>query len=96
MHDPRLQQILHHLNPPAGATAESWKKDRALLRETHAGLVAAVRDFEPARLDEDLAGSHGDYSYADLLMGIALHDVHHVAQIQMLKRLHDDGHGGTG
>ena len=66
MHDPRLQQILHHLNPPAGATAESWKKDRALLRETHAGL------------------------------GIALHDVHHVAQIQMLKRLYDDGQGGTG
>lgn len=81
---------------PVGAAAESWKKDRALLRETQAWLVAAVRDFDPARLDEDPEGSHGDYSYADLLMGIALHDVHHVAQIQLLKRLHDDAHGGAG
>jgi uncharacterized damage-inducible protein DinB len=81
---------------PVEATAEAWKKDRNLLRETHAGLVAAVQDFDPARLDEEPAGSHGDYSYADLLMGIALHDVHHMAQIQLLKRLHDDAHGGVG
>ena len=58
-------------------------------------LVTAVRSFDPARLDDQPEGSQGGYSYADLLLGIALHDVHHVAQIQLLKRLYDDAHGGS-
>jgi hypothetical protein len=62
--------------------------DRALLRSQHARLVEAVRAFEPRRLDEAVPGSR-QYRFVDLLFGIASHDLYHVGQIQVLKRLYE-------
>ncbi len=73
--------------PPEVADAGSWKADRALLRSEHDRLVAAVRAFDPRRLDEEAPGS-GAYRFVDLLFGVVTHDLYHVGQIQMLKRLY--------
>jgi hypothetical protein len=114
MNDPRLREILHLLDPPAGqrlwyggatvrgsfprspanwpdvpkpADASHWKADRALLRSEHVKLVEAVQGFDVARLDEPTPGS-GSYRFVDLLFGIVGHDLYHVGQIQVLKRLY--------
>ena len=72
---------------PRPADAAHWKADRALLRSEHEQLVEAVRACSPRRLDETAPGS-GNYRFADLLFGAASHDLYHVGQIQLLKRLY--------
>ena len=72
---------------PKPADARGWKADRALLRSEHVELVEAVRAFDPRKLDEAAPGK-GNYRFVDLLFGIAGHDLYHVGQIQMLKRLY--------
>ncbi len=72
---------------PKPADAPRWKVDRALLRREHVRLVEAVRAFDPRRLDDGATGS-GNYRFVDLLFGIVSHDLYHVGQIQMLKRLY--------
>ena len=70
---------------PEPADEEAWKEDRALLRDEHRLLVAAVEGFTPDRLDD--AGT-ATYRYADLIYGIAMHDAYHAGQIQLMKRLY--------
>ncbi len=72
---------------PKPADAPDWKADRGLLRAEHLQLVEAVRGFDPKRLDEPAPGS-GNYRLVDLLFGIVSHDLYHVGQIQLLKRLY--------
>ncbi len=71
---------------PKPADERHWKADRALLRSEHAQLVEAVRAFDARRLDE-VAPDSQHYRFVDLLFGIVGHDLYHVGQIQMLKRL---------
>ncbi len=73
---------------PTPADAAHWKMDRELLRSQHMRLVEAVRAFEPRRLDEAAPGS-GHYRFVDLLFGIVSHDLYHVGQIQVLKRMYE-------
>ena len=77
---------------PKPADAPHWKADRALLRSEHAQLVEAVRAFDPRRLDE-LAPGSANYRLVDLLFGIVSHDLYHVGQIQVLKRLYEGRRG---
>ncbi len=72
---------------PKQADAAQWKADRALLRSEHVLLVDAVRAFDPRRLDEGVPGSE-KYRFVDLMFGIVSHDLYHVGQIQVLKRLY--------
>ena len=72
---------------PKPADAAHWKADRTLLRSQHAELVETVRAFDPQRLDEATPGS-GTFRYVDLMFGIVSHDLYHVGQIQVLKRLY--------
>lgn len=74
-------------NVPDAEDEKSWKADRALLRSEHESLVQAVRAFSPRRLDKKAPGS-GAYRYIDLLLGVVTHDVYHVGQVQLLKRLY--------
>ena len=78
---------------PEPADSKAWTRDRALLKDQHRQLVDAIRAFDPKRLDES-TGSSGKYRYADLITGIAMHDVHHVGQIQLIKRLYKEGGKG--
>ena len=77
----------HFPKPPDEVTAGSWKKDRALVREYHNLVLEAMRAFDPSRMDEPWSAASG-YTFADLLMGIVLHDTYHAGQIQMVKRLY--------
>lgn len=72
---------------PKPADAPHWKADRGLLRSEHVELVEAVRAFDPRKLDKPAPGS-GNYRFVDLLFGIVSHDLYHVGQIQVLKRLY--------
>ena len=72
---------------PKPSDAKHWKLDRALLRQEHARLVDAVKAFDPGRLDRPAPGS-GAHRFVDLMFGIASHDLYHVGQVQLLKRLH--------
>jgi hypothetical protein len=58
-----------------------------LLRSEHTRLVEVIRDFGPQRLDHVASGG-GHHRYVDLMFGIVSHDLYHVGQIQVLKRLH--------
>lgn len=71
---------------PEPADESAWRDDRQGLRTEHGRLIEVVRGFDPRRLDDPAPGS-GAYRYLDLMHGIVLHDVHHVAQIQAVKRL---------
>ena len=61
-----------------------WKKDVALLNETHRGLREAVAGLSAGDLDYRPAGSK--VSNLELITGIASHDLYHAGQIVLLKR----------
>jgi uncharacterized damage-inducible protein DinB len=71
--------------------ARSWSHDRSLLRSEQKALVAAVRSFDPKRLDQRPSGK-GEYRYLDLMHGVVLHDTYHVGQVQLLKRMYRSRH----
>ncbi len=73
-------------SPPAEPSDQAWAEDRKLLARYHDLLVEALREFDPARLDE-AADDARPTTHADLITGILLHDTYHVGQIQLLKRL---------
>lgn len=67
-----------------GADAHMWREDIARLDRAHAQLREAVTDLAP----RDLAKrGKGRYTIADLVTGIAAHDLYHAGQIQLLKRI---------
>ena len=69
----------------AGATERAWRADLARLDTHHRRLRAAVAGVRDARLSAKPRGSK--YTAANLIYGIASHDVYHTGQIQILKRL---------
>ncbi len=79
----------------AGRPIAAWKADRALLRSEHRRLVDAVRSLDPEGLDEP-AGKSKKYRVADLLFGSVAHDLHHIGQMQLLKRLYEESSSQSG
>ena len=71
---------------PTRAEPRSWAADVALLQEEHERLADVVRRVDSARLGRRPAGSR-QWTYGELLVGIAMHDAYHTGQIQLLKRL---------
>jgi hypothetical protein len=65
---------------------QSWAADVALLRAEHASLVQAVSGVDPAMLSRRPQASR-QWTYGELIVGIAMHDAYHTGQIQLLKRL---------
>jgi uncharacterized damage-inducible protein DinB len=66
-------------------TEKAWKADVALLDREHQRLKAAVSSLQPEYLDRP---SRGSKTLARrLIAGIALHDVYHAGQIQLIKKL---------
>ncbi len=70
---------------PGKATEAAWKKDIALLVETHKSMRAAVAVLSPRELDTRPRGTKFDTR--GLVVGIAAHDLYHTGQIQIIKRL---------
>jgi uncharacterized damage-inducible protein DinB len=68
-------------------TEKRWRSERQLLDREHRALRRAVAAFPEARLRKPLAGSRRRTALREIA-GIALHDVYHTGQIQMLKVLY--------
>jgi hypothetical protein len=71
--------------PPEEPSAELLREDIALLREQHASLRAAVAAFPASRLGR--RPTRKGPTYAQMILGIAAHDLYHTGQIQLTKRL---------
>ncbi len=67
-------------------TDGAWRECVALLEDQHAQLRAAVAELSEAQLVEPEPGQK--VSTAMLLRGVAMHDVYHAGQIQMIKGAH--------
>jgi DinB superfamily len=70
---------------PADRGEKAWRADIAMLDGEHQRLIAAVSVVEPESLDLSARGSKT--VTRRLIAGIALHDVYHAGQIQLIKRL---------
>jgi hypothetical protein len=70
---------------PLGEAA--WKEYTALLEREHRVLRQTIAAFSPERLHGYPSGSK--VSFVIQIFGIALHDVYHAGQIQLLKRLRE-------
>jgi uncharacterized damage-inducible protein DinB len=71
---------------PGVKDAAAWTADVRLLRDEHARLIAAVQRVPPAWLDRKPPGGR-QWTYGELILGIAQHDAYHTGQIQLVKRL---------
>lgn len=70
---------------PEPSGAATWDDDRAMLRAWHVRLLQAVERLEPSRLGDRVGNDW--FSFEDLILGAASHDLYHAGQIQLLKRL---------
>ena len=70
---------------PDTPSESAWQEDVALLGAEHRRLLEIARALDPRRLHQPAEG--GRTTPATLLRGIALHDVYHAGQIQLLKKL---------
>lgn len=70
---------------PAATNDKAWKRDVALLRAEHLGLLEAIEALRPRELESRARGS--TWTHAQTIYGIASHDLYHAGQIQLLKRL---------
>lgn len=75
---------------PKPPSEKAWREHVALLEDQHAQLRAAVAALSERQLSDRVAGSQLTKGY--LIRGIALHDIYHTGQIQLLKRMRS----GTG
>lgn len=66
-------------------TDKALKADIMLLKDYHAKLIDAVSNFKQADLGKNPPGSK--FTFRELAVGVAAHDLYHAGQIQLLKRL---------
>ncbi|MFN0157670.1 MAG: DinB family protein [Bacteroidota bacterium] len=66
-------------------TDRDWKNDIRLLEETHTSMRDAIGNLPAGKLHTIVPGSK--WTYAQVVYGIASHDVYHAGQIQLIKRL---------
>ena len=64
-------------------TDADWQRCVELLVDEHRQLREAVATFDPRRL----AQQTGQFTFADLILGAAAHDLYHAGQVQLLRRL---------
>ncbi len=70
---------------PNTLSESEWKKQKKLLNDLHEELYSLVLDLS----DEDfqIKAESEKQKISRLLIGIAMHDVYHAGQIQLVKRL---------
>jgi uncharacterized damage-inducible protein DinB len=68
------------------ASEKDWRTERVLLDREHQALRRAVAAFPGSRLSARLPGTRRRTALREIA-GIALHDVYHTGQIQLLKTL---------
>jgi uncharacterized damage-inducible protein DinB len=70
----------------SSADEKGWRSERDLLEREHRALRQAVAKLPPGRLAGTLPGTQGRTALREIA-GIALHDVYHTGQIQLLKAM---------
>ncbi|HET7039097.1 MAG TPA: DinB family protein [Gemmatimonadales bacterium] len=70
---------------PESPTGAAWREDLRLLRRMHEGLLEAVAALPPRKLRA--RSPTGTWTYAQMIFGVAAHDVYHTGQIQLIKKL---------
>jgi hypothetical protein len=70
---------------PRHTTEKAWREDLRLLTRMHAELTAAVASLSPRKLAA--RSPSGKWTYAQMIHGVAGHDLYHTGQIQLIKRL---------
>jgi hypothetical protein len=70
---------------PSPLAESAWREFVTLLDQEHRTLRDAVATFPPERLHAFPRG--GKVRFVSLIQGVAMHDVYHAGQIQLLKRL---------
>jgi hypothetical protein len=68
-----------------------WKSSISLLETEHRQLRETVAAFPASRL-QDLSPKKR-YHYADVIAGVAFHDIYHAGQIQLIRRLIPEASG---
>ena len=68
------------------ASEKAWRAEREILDREHRALRAVVAAFPPRRLRSRLPGTRDRKALREIA-GIALHDVYHAGQIQLVKAL---------
>ena len=71
--------------PDGVAIEESWRQDVKLLDQMHKLMIEAIKGLSTADLRSIPPGSKVDNRA--IISGIAMHDVYHAGQIQLIKRL---------
>ena len=71
---------------PARPTEAAWQADRELLAEEHRRFVEAVERFPVARLNRR-PPTKRRWTYAEMIIGVLVHDAYHTGQMQLVKRL---------
>lgn len=71
------------------ATEENWDMDLALLERTHRALLERAAAFDETRLSERTAAGN-QRTFAELIFGVANHDLYHAGQIRLLRVLQQD------
>ncbi|MCW8132446.1 MAG: DinB family protein [Planctomycetota bacterium] len=72
-------------DPKNPVTAQQLKADLKLLDDEHANLRAAVAAFSPKRLNAKTP--KGAWTYGEMILGVAAHDLYHAGQVSLLKRM---------
>lgn len=70
---------------PQGMSEQALREDLRLLEDVHRSMRKAIASLSPQDLAKTPRGS--TVSNEAIIYGIALHDVYHAGQIQLLKRL---------
>ncbi len=68
-------------------TEENWKRDLALLAKTHNELRATIANMSDSEMERRCRGSR--QTVRQNVAGIAMHDVYHAGQIQLLRKLYE-------
>ena len=71
---------------PENPSEDAWKADRKLVKQERDALISVVTCFDAGQLNEQ-ASRNSQYSYSQILIGIAQHSTYHTGQIALLKRL---------
>ena len=74
--------------PRPAADADVWKADVRLLDHCHRQMRETIAALDRRRLPRTVGGST---TVLDLVTGIIAHDLYHAGQIQLLKRMREDG-----
>ncbi|MBI1804374.1 MAG: DinB family protein [Ignavibacteriae bacterium] len=71
--------------PDGKPNEDDWRQDIRLLEEMHRAMVDAISDLKASDLKVIPRGSKVDNRA--IIAGIAMHDVYHAGQVQLMKRM---------